>query len=46
MCGSDNSFIDTRTVDAHAAAAEKLGGAAVHLDTLRGVGDPFVESGK
>ena len=39
-----NSFIDTRTVDTHVRRLrEKLGPAARHLDTVRGVGYRFVE---
>ena len=38
------SMIDTRTVDTHMRRLrEKLGPAAKHLDTLRGVGYRFVE---
>ena len=38
------SMIDTRTVDTHMRRLrEKLGAAAKHLDTLRGVGYRFVE---
>jgi DNA-binding response OmpR family regulator len=37
-----NSAIDTRTVDTHMRRLrEKLGGAAAHLDTVRGVGYRF-----
>ena len=40
-----NSLIDTRTVDTHMRRLrEKLGPAAKHLDTVRGVGYRFVES--
>jgi two-component system phosphate regulon response regulator PhoB len=40
-----NSVIDTRTVDTHMRRLRhKLGGAAVYLDTVRGVGYRFVES--
>jgi len=40
-----NSFIDTRTVDTHVRRLrEKLGAAARHLDTIRGVGYRFVEA--
>ena len=40
----DNA-IDTRTVDTHMRRLrEKLGPAATHLDTVRGVGYRFVES--
>jgi two-component system phosphate regulon response regulator PhoB len=39
-----NSLIDTRTVDTHMRRLrEKLGPAAKHLDTVRGVGYRFVE---
>jgi DNA-binding response OmpR family regulator len=39
-----DSLIDTRTVDTHMRRLrEKLGGAARHLDTVRGVGYRFVE---
>jgi len=39
-----DSLIDTRTVDTHMRRLrEKLGGAAKHLDTVRGVGYRFVE---
>ena len=39
-----NSVIDTRTVDTHMRRLrEKLGPAAKHLDTVRGVGYRFVE---
>jgi len=39
-----DSMIDTRTVDTHMRRLrEKLGGAAKHLDTVRGVGYLFVE---
>ena len=38
-------IIDTRTVDTHMRRLrEKLGLAAKHLDTVRGVGYRFVES--
>jgi two-component system phosphate regulon response regulator PhoB len=40
-----NSLIDTRTVDTHMRRLrEKLGPAAKHLDTVRGVGYRFVEA--
>lgn len=40
-----NSLIDTRTVDTHMRRLrEKLGPAARHLDTVRGVGYRFLES--
>jgi two-component system phosphate regulon response regulator PhoB len=40
-----DSLIDTRTVDTHMRRLrEKLGPAAKHLDTVRGVGYRFVES--
>jgi DNA-binding response OmpR family regulator len=40
-----NSFIDTRTVDTHVRRLrDKLGPAARHLDTVRGVGYRFVEA--
>ena len=40
-----DSMIDTRTVDTHMRRLrEKLGAAAKHLDTLRGVGYRFVEA--
>ncbi len=40
-----NSVIDTRTVDTHVRRLrEKLGPAARHLDTVRGVGYRFVEA--
>ena len=40
-----NSLIDTRTVDTHVRRLrEKLGPAARHLDTVRGVGYRFVET--
>jgi two-component system phosphate regulon response regulator PhoB len=40
-----NSTIDTRTVDTHMRRLrEKLGPAAKHLDTVRGVGYRFIES--
>jgi DNA-binding response OmpR family regulator len=39
-----DSLIDTRTVDTHMRRLrEKLGPAAKHLDTVRGVGCRFVE---
>jgi two-component system phosphate regulon response regulator PhoB len=39
-----NSLVDTRTVDTHMRRLrEKLGHAAKHLDTVRGVGYRFVE---
>ena len=39
-----DTLIDTRTVDTHMRRLrEKLGGAAKHLDTVRGVGYRFVE---
>ena len=39
-----DTMIDTRTVDTHMRRLrEKLGGAAKHLDTVRGVGYRFVE---
>jgi two-component system phosphate regulon response regulator PhoB len=39
-----DSLIDTRTVDTHMRRLrEKLGPAAKHLDTVRGVGYRFVE---
>jgi two-component system phosphate regulon response regulator PhoB len=39
-----DAAIDTRTVDTHMRRLrEKLGGAAKHLDTVRGVGYRFVE---
>ena len=39
-----DSLIDTRTVDTHMRRLrEKIGGAARHLDTVRGVGYRFVE---
>ncbi len=39
-----NSLVDTRTVDTHMRRLrEKLGAAAKHLDTVRGVGYRFVE---
>ena len=39
-----DSLIDTRTVDTHMRRLrEKLGAAAKHLDTVRGVGYRFVE---
>lgn len=38
-----NSMVDTRTVDTHMRRLrEKLGRAAIHLDTVRGVGYRFV----
>jgi DNA-binding response OmpR family regulator len=40
-----NSLVDTRTVDTHMRRLrEKLGAAAKHLDTVRGVGYRFVEA--
>jgi two-component system phosphate regulon response regulator PhoB len=40
-----NSLVDTRTVDTHMRRLrEKLGVAAKHLDTVRGVGYRFVEA--
>ena len=40
-----NTLIDTRTVDTHMRRLrEKLGPAAKHLDTVRGVGYRFVEA--
>ena len=40
-----NTLIDTRTVDTHMRRLrEKLGPAAKHLDTVRGVGYRFVET--
>ena len=40
-----NSMIDTRTVDTHMRRLrKKLGPAAKHLDTVRGVGYRFVET--
>jgi DNA-binding response OmpR family regulator len=40
-----NSLVDTRTVDTHMRRLrEKLGTAAKHLDTVRGVGYRFVEA--
>jgi len=40
-----NSMIDTRTVDTHMRRLrDKLGSAAKHLDTVRGVGYRFVET--
>ena len=40
-----NSLIDTRTVDTHMRRLrDKLGAAAKHLDTVRGVGYRFVEA--
>jgi two-component system, OmpR family, phosphate regulon response regulator PhoB len=39
-----NTLIDTRTVDTHMRRLrDKLGGAAKHLETVRGVGYRFVE---
>jgi two-component system phosphate regulon response regulator PhoB len=39
-----NSLVDTRTVDTHMRCLrEKLGPAAKHLDTVRGVGYRFAE---
>ncbi len=39
-----NSLVDTRTVDTHMRRLrEKLGPAAKHLDTVRGVGYRFSE---
>jgi two-component system phosphate regulon response regulator PhoB len=39
-----DSLIDTRTVDTHMRRLrDKLGDAAAHLDTVRGVGYRFVE---
>jgi two-component system phosphate regulon response regulator PhoB len=39
-----NSLVDTRTVDTHVRRLrEKLGPAAKHLDTVRGVGYRFIE---
>jgi len=39
-----DSLIDTRTVDTHMRRLrEKIGAAAVHLDTVRGVGYRFIE---
>jgi two-component system phosphate regulon response regulator PhoB len=39
-----DSLIDTRTVDTHMRRLrEKIGPAASHLDTVRGVGYRFVE---
>jgi two-component system phosphate regulon response regulator PhoB len=39
-----DAAIDTRTVDTHMRRLrEKLGAAAKHLDTVRGVGYRFVE---
>ena len=39
-----DSLIDTRTVDTHMRRLrEKIGPAAVHLDTVRGVGYRFIE---
>ena len=41
-----NSLVDTRTVDTHMRRLrEKLGGAAKHLETVRGVGYRFIEAG-
>lgn len=40
-----NSMVDTRTVDTHMRRLrEKMGPAAKHLDTVRGVGYRFVEA--
>jgi DNA-binding response OmpR family regulator len=40
-----NSLVDTRTVDTHMRRLrEKLGPAARHLDTVRGVGYRFIET--
>ena len=40
-----NNLVDTRTVDTHMRRLrEKLGAAAKHLDTVRGVGYRFVEA--
>ena len=40
-----NSLVDTRTVDTHMRRLrEKLGGAAKHLETVRGVGYRFIET--
>lgn len=42
-----NSVIDTRTVDTHVRRLrEKLGPAARHLDTVRGVGYRFIGAGE
>ena len=42
-----NSLIDTRTVDTHMRRLrDKLGPAARHLDTIRGVGYRFIEAAK
>jgi len=39
-----HSMLDTRTVDTHMRRLrEKLGSAAKHLETVRGVGYRFVE---
>jgi two-component system phosphate regulon response regulator PhoB len=39
-----DSLIDTRTVDTHMRRLrEKIGPAAIHLDTVRGVGYRFIE---
>lgn len=39
-----DNFIDTRTVDTHMRRLrDKLGSAASHLDTVRGVGYRFVD---
>jgi len=39
-----DSLIDTRTVDTHMRRLrEKIGPAASHLDTVRGVGYRFIE---
>lgn len=41
-----NSLVDTRTVDTHMRRLrEKLGPAARHLETVRGVGYRFIETG-
>ncbi len=41
-----NSLVDTRTVDTHMRRLrEKLGPAAKHLETVRGVGYRFVDAG-
>ena len=40
-----NTLVDTRTVDTHMRRLrDKLGSAAKHLETIRGVGYRFVES--
>jgi two-component system phosphate regulon response regulator PhoB len=40
-----NSLVDTRTVDTHMRRLrEKLGSAAKHLETVRGVGYRFIEA--